>query len=97
MPQLRSSNRRAIVDNGQGHELTVLPKTRKSTENFCPVANRLTYKVNDNRRAVVQAGRAVVKCGSERNINSLNRCKSFLEDSRAELMNHLLTCETCTK
>lgn len=97
MAQLRSSNRRVTIDNGRGHELTVLPKTRKPADNFCAVANRLTLNVTDARRGVAAAGRDVVRFQSERNIAQLARCKEFLDNHRATLMNHLLTCETCTK
>ncbi len=95
MAQLRSSNNRSIIDDGRGHELLVLPKTRKPAEDFCPVANRLVYKLSDERRTVAHAGRAVVRCQSERNIDNLNRAKTYLEERKASLMNHLLTCETC--
>ena len=95
MPQLRRSNSRAIIDNGQGHELTLIPTTRKPAEDFCPVANRLSFKVNDNRKAVAHAGKALVSSQSERNIENLRRNKEYLANSRASLMDHLLTCETC--
>lgn len=97
MAQLRTRSRRATIDNGHGHELTVLPKTRKPADDFCSVHHRLTIKVNDARREVAVAGKFVVKSQSQRNIAALERCKKFLNDRREDLMTHLLTCETCTK
>lgn len=95
MAQLRTHNRRVTIDNGQGHELTVVPKTRKPAEDYCPVANRLAYKVTDNRKAVATAGRSVVRFESAKNIETLARCKEYLANSREALMNHLLTCDDC--
>ncbi|AVD99365.1 hypothetical protein SEA_BILLNYE_193 [Streptomyces phage BillNye] len=95
MAQLRRSNRRATFENCQGHEIPTIPVSRKPTEDFCPVHQRMMVKLADAKARVRHAGKIVVSRASEENIATLTTAKAGVKEMNSRIMEHLLSCETC--
>ena len=96
MPQLRSSNRRVIVDDGRGHELPILPKTRKPIED-CVQHTRCKLDVADAQAALRFAGKAVSRGQTEITLRKYEFARKWVSETKQRLMEHLLTCETCSR
>ncbi len=95
MAQLRRSNRHAVVDNCQGHEIPTVPASRKSAENFCRVHGNMLIHMADSRNRIRHAGRKVVSKATQENIDKLRAEKDNLNQQKDMLMAHIITCETC--
>lgn len=95
MAQLRRSNRRGSYENCQGHEITVLPATRKPAEDFCQAHHAMMVKMTDQRHRIRFAGKKVVQRASQANIDILKAEKDNLTRQKEMLMAHIITCEAC--